>query len=225
MVTMAEPLITGFESMDWLVLRSTGQRFITSDGPMGFIPLPGAPPIFGELTPNVQKFISLSPATCLMMTDRAGDQPTLAVRNVDTSRVREINLRIAAASTRLVIASQLDDLDDVLATTPLTPVLDEPRATIIEWFDPTLNRSFVISIRVQADAVFPLPLSLPWECRGCGNCATAEFIVANLSKAQNPRALSEWLNTPCRKCQKSPRVTGSRFTANTINMSPGAHVK
>lgn len=57
MIEMSAPLIPAFQDMAWdVLLAPAGARFVTSDGPMGFIPLEGAPATYGELSRHVLKF-------------------------------------------------------------------------------------------------------------------------------------------------------------------------
>gem|GEM_PF-7043686 len=220
MTTMAEPLIEAFESMDWWLLRSPTERFVTSDGPMGFLPLSGAPQTYGELTPNVQKFITISPQTCLMLTDRAGEHPILATQTVDAQIAKEINRRIADASERFIIASQQQDLEQLLGTLP--PKEAEPRMSLIEWYDPRADSSFVISVRLNSDTEFPIVVPLMFRCESCGYYANVEFVVAGAQQAADSHALTDWLDTPCTNCGKTPRASGTRLTDRPINMGRNA---
>jgi uncharacterized protein DUF4238 len=212
MIEHSEPLIAGFKSMDWWLWHATGsRRFLTSDAPFGFIPLEGAPPTYGELSPRVLKFIALTPEACLMLADRQRDQPFLTTKEMDDDGVRDISAGIALAATRLVIARDRADLDAAIEETGLRSSTFTPRTGVVDWSDTVEERSFSLSVRIHHDTKFPLHLPLEWTCRSCGSTWLAQFSVTNDLAATNPRAYVEWLDTPCLTCSQPPRRTKSRL--------------
>jgi Protein of unknown function (DUF4238) len=157
MLAKVKPLIAAFGGLDWLLLRSDGPaRFITGDGPMGFWPLEGAPPTYGEATPGVLKFISLSPTICLMLRDRSANVPILAVKDLGAAYVAEINARIALAALRLVIGRGRGDVENVIKATKLADNNLVPSVGMVEWYDDQSNRSIILSHRVHHDTFIRL---------------------------------------------------------------------
>ncbi|MGZ5441803.1 MAG: DUF4238 domain-containing protein [Thermoanaerobaculia bacterium] len=221
MIEMARPLIAAFRDMDWWLLRSnSGTTFVTSDGPMGFLPLDGAPPTYGEETPRVLKFIALSTDVCLMFADKAADGPRVGVKVIDGESVAAINERLALAATRLIIGGDLAEVERVVAATNLVASDFVPCSRIVEWHDPGVQRSFSISHRVHHDTEYPLRLEWPWACGYCGTPSTALPVLASSTAPEDPNWLTEWLDTPCVGCRMTPRNTHTFLTATPVNMSP-----
>jgi hypothetical protein len=221
MLDRAQPLVPVFADVDWWLLRSNGEAwFITSDGPMGFYPQQRSLPTYGELTTNVLKFISLSPAVCLMMRTKAAEQPILAIKTVSADDIDEINARIARASLRLVIGRDRVDVERVVSATELAESGFTPIARIVEWYDPLLNRSFSVSHRVHHDTQYPIRLEFPWTCKACDAASTAIFGIASPTTAEDPQLYTKWLDTPCSSCGKAPRSTQTFLTGKGYNMAP-----
>jgi len=210
MMQLAEPLVAGFEGMDWWLLRATGKRrFITSDGPLGFIPLPAAPPTYGELTPDVLKFVAIDSDVCLMLATRRRDLPFLTVKDAGDDDVAVVNAAIAHAAERLLIARGESELKNVLDETNLANDPRVPMCAIVVWDEETYARSFMLSVRVHFDTVYPLELPIEWECEGCGMSAIAIFVVAEGLTPHDPACYTAWLDTPCTACGRTPRETRS----------------
>lgn len=220
MLDMAEPLISAFGDMDWWLLRNDGQaRFITSDGPMGFVPQENAPPTYGERTSTVLKFVALSPDVCLMLCDKAGERPRLAIKAIDSDDVAGINARIARAATRLVIGRDREDVERVIAATDLAASDFIPSTRIVEWHDPALNQSITVGHRVHYDTRYPIRQQWPWSCKSCGATSAVTFVIASPTTAQDPAFYTEWLDTPCQGCGNTPRSTQTFLTDSGFNMS------
>jgi uncharacterized protein DUF4238 len=172
MIDMAEPAVAAFDQMDWTLMKAEpGSYFVTSDGPMGFVPLPGSLPTYGELSPNVLKFVALSPTVCLRLSDRREERPVLAVHYTPNDEVQQINAAIARAATRLVIGCEESHVEGVLRATALRGATFVPRTALVEWYDSVGDRSFLLSVRVHHDTEFPLLLPLEWSCEACSAVA------------------------------------------------------
>jgi len=221
MIDMARPLVTAFRDMDWWLLRSdSAARFVTSDGPMGFLPLDGAPPTYGEETSRVLKFIALSTDVCLMFADKAADKPTVGVKTVDPESVGAINERLAFAATRLIIGGDRADVESVVAATNLVESDFVPCSRVVEWHDPSVRQSFSISHRVHHDTTYPLRFEWPWICSYCGTPSTALPVLASSTTPEDPGWYTIWLDTPCAGCRMTPRNTRTFLTAKPFNMIP-----
>jgi hypothetical protein len=210
MIELAEPLIDGFKSMDWWLWRAQGnRRFITSDAPFGLLPLPGALPTYGELSPNVLKFLAIFPEVCLMLADRQQELPFLAVKDLDDDGVCEVNAAIALEAVRLVVARDRDELEAVLGETELRNSSFKPRTKIVNWDDTVEERSFGLDVRIHHDTQFPLELPITWTCVTCGRSGSEVFVISSDLSPAESRAYSEWLDRPCTACGGPPRSTRS----------------
>lgn len=220
MMQSAEPLISGFKSMDWWLWRASGVcRFVTSDAPFGLIPLEGAPPAYGELSSGVLKFIALSPDVCLMLADRQRDDPFLTVKDLDDDGVRAANAAIALEATRLIVARDRDLLEAVLDETGLRTSTFMPRTIVVNWVDSVEQRSFAISVRLHHDTGFPLTLPLEWQCRHCKVVTVESFVIAEDLEPANNTSYTQWLDRRCSSCGRSPRRTKS-----TLSGEPAVHL-
>lgn len=210
MIEMAQPLIAAFEQMDWWLLRSGGaMRFVTSDAPMGLIPLPEAPAVYGCRTPNVLRFVALSPETCLLLADCSGESPILAEKVVADDDVAEINRAIARAASRLVIGRDRGDVDAVVEAVGDT---SGHTLEIVEWFDAIGNRSLKVSVSIRHDTSFPLEIPMAWACRGCGRSGVEVIVVSSDVKPAEPLAYTRWFDRRCGECGRTPRQTKSSLT-------------
>lgn len=210
MIELAEPLIEGFKKMDWWLWRATGStRFVTSDAPFGFIPQPGSLPTYGELSPNVLKFVALSPDVCLMLADRRSEVSCLVAKDLDEQGVREVNAAIALAAVRLVVSGDRELLERVLDDTGLRTSAFIPRTKVVNWDDTVEERSFGLDVRIHHNTEFPLVLPMKWACRSCGNARQEPFEISAELAPVNPQAYREWLDRPCPACGHSPRRTRS----------------
>lgn len=217
MIELAEPLIAGFKSMDWWLWRAQGKRrFITSDAPFGLLPLPEALPTYGELSPHVLRFISLSPDVCLMLADRQRELPFLTAKDLDDDGVREVNAAIALAALRLVVARDRDQLETVLDETALRTSAFRPRTTVVNWNDSVDDRTFGLDVRLHHDTQFPLELPINWTCRNCAMRITDLFVISADLTPTNPDGYSEWLDRPCPKCGQPPRRTHSTLADHEL---------
>ena len=213
MIQLAEPLVSGFEGMDWWLLRATGRRrFITSDAPVGFIPLPTAPPTYGELTPEVLKFIAIDSDVCLMLASRQRDLPLLTVKDAGDDDVAAVNAAIAHAAERLLIARDESELNDVLDETNLPNDPRVPMTSIVVWDDEAYERSFMLSVRVHFDTAYPLELPIGWQCEGCGVKSSVILAVAEGLESLDPGGYTAWLDRPCSSCSRTPRETRSSLS-------------
>jgi hypothetical protein len=213
MIDMAGSAVSAFDQMDWTLMKAEpGSHFVTSDGPMGFVPLPGSLPTYGELSPNVLKFVALSPTVCLRLSDRREEQPVLAVHQTADDEVQQINAAIARAATRLIIGCEESHVEGILRATALRGTTFIPRTALVEWYDSVGNRSFLLSVRVHHDTEFPLLLPLDWSCEACSAVATQVLSVSSELKPTNPDQLTQWLDTPCEQCAQTPRHTRSKLS-------------
>jgi hypothetical protein len=209
MIELAEPLIEGFKSMDWWLCRAAeSRRFITSDAPFGLLPLPGALPTYGELSPNVLRFLAISPDVCLMLADRQQEVPFLAVKDLDDEGVSQVNAAIALAAVRLVVARDRDELETVLNETALRSSTFKPQTKVVNWSD-VEERSFGLNVRIHHDTGFPLELPISWTCVTCATTDAEVFAISSDLEPVNPDAYSEWLDHPCNVCGRRPRDTRS----------------
>jgi hypothetical protein len=210
MIELAEPLIEGFKSMDWWLWRARGKRrFVTSDAPFGLLPLPGALPTYGELSPHILRFVAISPDVCLMLADRQRDLPFLTAKDLDDEGVRQVNMAISLAAVRLVIAQGRDELEEVLDETGLRASSFMPRTKVVNWEDATEEQSFGLDIRVHHDTKFPLELPVEWTCRNCATQTAEAFVISRDLTPVDPQAYSIWLDRPCSGCGRPPRRTSS----------------
>jgi hypothetical protein len=197
MIELAAPLIVAFKNMDWWLWRARDtRRFITSDAPFGLLPLPGALPAYGELSPNVLRFVSISSEVCLMLADRKGATPFLGAKDLDDDGVREVNAAIALGAVRLVIARDRDELEAVLKETELRSSTFKPRTQVVNWDDTVEERSFGLDVRIHHDTCFPLELPMAWTCLGCGTSGAEVFAISRELLPVQPRAYTEWLDRP-----------------------------
>jgi hypothetical protein len=209
MIELAEPLIVAFKGMDWWLWRAKGQRrFITSDAPFGLLPLPEAPPTYGELSPHVLRFFALSPDVCLMLADRQREVPFLTAKDLDDDGVRDFNAAIALAAVRLVVARDREELETVLDETALRTSTFRPRTTAVKWRD-VVEGNFGVNVRLHHNTPFPLELQIEWTCHECAARSTDLFVVAADLTPAHPYAYTEWLDRPCSSCNRSPRQTRS----------------
>jgi len=214
MIKMAEPLVAAFEQMDWWLLRPGGaMRFVTSDAPMGLIPLPEAPVAYGCRTPNVLRFVALSPETCLLLADCTGERPILAQKVITDEDVAEINRAIALAASRLIIGRDQSDVDAVVEA---AGEIRGYSLEIVEWFDAVENRSLTLSVAVRHDTLFPLELPMAWNCRGCGRPDVETLVVSSEVKPTDPLAYTRWFDRPCGGCGMRPRQTKSSLTREEL---------
>jgi len=210
MIESAEPLIEGFKSMDWWLWRARDKRrFVTSDAPFGLLPLPGALPTYGELSPNILRFIAISPDVCLMLADRQRELPFLAVKDLDDEGVRQVNAAITLGAVRLVIARDRDELETVLGETALRASSFIPQTKVVNWDDSAEEQSFGLDVRIHHDTQFPLELPLEWTCRNCAAQTTEVFAISRDLTPVDTQAYSSWLDRPCSACGRPPRRTGS----------------
>lgn len=217
MIELAEPLIDGFKSMDWWLWRARGsRRFITSDAPFGLLPLPGALPTYGELSPNVLRFLAISPEVCLMLADRQQELPFLAVKDLDDDGVCEVNAAIALGAVRLVVARDRDELEAVLNETALRNSSFRPRTKVVNWDDTVEERSFGLDVRIHHNTEFPLELPISWTCVTCGTTGAEVFVISSHLVPAEPRAYSEWLDRPCFVCGQRPRDTQSTLGGKNL---------
>ena len=194
MIQMAEPAVAAFDLMDWCLTYTRGnEKFITADGPMGLIPLLDALPAYGELSPNVLRFLSLSPTVCLRLADRRDSLPILSTRLAGDLEVADINAAIAQAATRIIIGRDEVDVEKVLKATALRTSTFIPRTGLVEWYDEIGNCSLPLSVRTHQDSVFPLCLPLPWKCKTCGNDFLERFEVTATLQPLRPQHYTEWL--------------------------------
>jgi hypothetical protein len=217
MIELAEPLIAGFKGMDWWLWRAQGKRrFITSDAPFGLLPLPGALPTYGELSPHVLRFVSLSPDVCLMLADRQRESPFLTAKDLDEDGVRDVNAAIAFAAVRLVVARDRDELETVLGETALRTSAFRPRTKVVNWNDSVDERSFGLDVRLHHNTHFPVALPIEWTCQNCAARITDRFVVAADLTPANPHAYAEWLDRPCPGCGRPPRRTRSTLANHEL---------
>jgi Protein of unknown function (DUF4238) len=210
MLEIASSIAEALRSMRWRVLRSIGARFITGDGPTGFIPEPGAAPTYGEQSPHVRKFISFSPAVCLCIENPAARDAPIASEFIADSDVERINDAIALAATRLLIGQEEADIQSKLDR--IRSFEGTPRIGFVEWYDSIGHHSVAVSVRVHRETVFPLRLVLPWLCRACTHIGIAVLFVGSDLTAIMPSQFTDWLDTPCMSCGASPRETNSSLT-------------
>lgn len=216
MVEMAQALIVEFEQMDWSLLRTEGDsRFITSDAPLGLIPLEQAPEMYGPCSRGVLRFFALSPDRCLLLMDRRGDRPVLSLKLVSDEDVSEINAAIALSSTRLIIGRDRCDVEAVIAAVNDEGPSTAPSLEVVEWDDDVGHRSFTVSVAVRQDTPFPLELPIAWRCRECGRTDVETLVVSSELTPADPLAYSRWLDRPCDGCGKTPRRTASTLTGKT----------
>jgi hypothetical protein len=223
MIEMAEPGVAAFDDMDWCLAYTDGEnRFITSDGPMGMIPTSGALPTYGELSPNVLKFLALSANVCLRLSDRREAFSCLTTHLCTGPEIAEINAAIARAAVRLLIGQEEAHIENVLNQTKLedSPV-SPPRTVLVEWYDEAGHQSFMLSVRTHSDTVFPLYLPIAWECKSCGSSDVATFGVGETLQPLEPRRFTDWLDERCRLCGVKPRENQSTLSGKgPLNLVP-----
>ena len=210
MIEMAQSMAKSFMRLEWRILKAPeSANFITSDAPMGLVPLPGALPTYGESSSLVMKFFALSPRVCLRLSDNL--EPT-CISPISIQEVSRINEAIALEATRLLIGRNESDLDTVLHATNLRMSSFVPTTALVEWYDQIGNRSFTMSVRVHNNTRFPLRLPQIWCCRSCSHVAISPFFISSSLTPLRPDQYSLWLDKPCEICGVTPRQSASTLT-------------